>query len=355
MTKEFEKEIVSTCLVHIERLPVVRSVRVLPPEAGGSASRFDAVIAVETEFGSFQAVIEAGRTLTKTAVSHRSMTLQDSDPPVILFTDYVNPAVAEELKAKGMNFVDRAGNMVLNIRKKIYSEVRGRKPVKIAGRESTALFQPKGMRLLCVLLTDEAALNEPLRTLAKKSGIAFERAATAMKELKEKGYAYETKDGTLRWKRKPDLLGKWIANYGDRLRPKLVLGSYKIAPSALEEAPERLKRAFQNDPGAYAFGGGLAGHLLDHFYRGPSTEVFVRPGNADQAVSALGLIPSREPDVTLFNLFSPCVTVPAGEAGTPLVHPLLIYAELLHQGGDRAEVAAARIRERYLMPDDDEA
>ena len=146
-----------------------------------------------------------------------------------------------------------------------------------------------------------------------------------------------------------------MAHYSDRLRPKLVLGGYKIAPSAVEEVPDRLKRAFQNDPGVYALGGGLAGHQLDHYHRGPSTEVFVRPADAEQAVSALGLIPSREPDVTLFNLFSPSIIVPAGEDGTPLIHPLLIYAEYLHQGGERAEAAATRIYERHLKTIDNEA
>ena len=186
MIREFEKEIIPICLKHIEQLPVVRSVRILKQAAGGSLSQYDAVIAVETELGSFQAAIEAKRTLTKTAVSHWAMILRNADLPIILFTDYVNPMIADGLKAKGMNFVDRTGNMFLNIRKRMCSEVRGLKPLSIAGRRSTALFLPKGMRLLCILLADESALNEPLRTLMKKSGIAFERAATAMKELRER-------------------------------------------------------------------------------------------------------------------------------------------------------------------------
>ena len=67
------------------------------------------------------------------------------------------------------------------------------------------------------------------------------------------------------------------------------------------------------------------------------------------------LIPARETDATLLNLFTPGVIYRKQNLPHPIAHPLLIYAELLYQGGDRAAEAAGQIYNTYLKPDFDEA
>lgn len=348
----FEKELFNICLGHLTRLPAVKGVKNHRPEMLDDSFRHDAIADIVTDQGPIRVIIETKRTLTRAALGHLFMLGKNASDPLIVFSEHVNSVFDVEMKTKGLNYVDRPGNIHLNL-PGIYVDVRGNKRVKIVGRERTALFQSKGMQLLFILLTDTTALNEPVRALMKKSGIAFERTAAAMKELKEKGYIFETKDGLRRWARKREAFDKWLDCYSDRLRPKLVLGSYKMPPSAMDDVPALIERALANETGAYALGGGLAGDLLDHHYRGPSTEIFIRPERVEHAVHALNLMPGQDPDVTFFNLFSPSVIYRSTEIVHPIAHPLLIYAELLHQGGDRAEEAAGRIYDRYLKQDFD--
>jgi hypothetical protein len=350
-----EADIFKTCLERIKNLPAVKAVKEKKKEIRKEPFVHDAILEIGTDWGPVQVVAEIKKTLIKPTIQHLLFTRKNDGIPFVLFTEYVNAAIADELKKNQINFVDCQGNAFLHIPDRIYVDVQGKKPEKITGKTQTALFQPKGMQLLFVLLTQENAVNEPIRILKRKAGIAFERAATAMKELKEKGFVFETKDKKNQWLKKKELLEKWLANYGDRLRPKLVLGAYKIAPSAAEQAPELLRKAFPDDKGNYAIGGGLAGDLLMHYYRGPTTEIFVRPELAEKVRSALKLIPALETDAMLLNLFAPAVIYGKQNLPHPIAHPLLIYAELLYQGGDRAADAAGRIYNMYLKPDFDEA
>ncbi|MBN1893371.1 hypothetical protein JW906_02705 [bacterium] len=187
-----------------------------------------------------------------------------------------------------------------------------------------------------------------MRKLAEGAGISIDRTHAVIHELMDKGYLIRSAKGMKRLKNRKKLFELWLANFGGRLRPKLILGTYKMAPSVVNRTGELLQQAFPDPAGDYAIGGGLAGYLLDHYYRGPTTEIFVKPEAANRVRSALKLIPARDADTTLFNLFSPGVIYRKEGVPWPVVHPMLIYAELLHQGGDRALDAAGRIDDACL-------
>lgn len=146
---------------------------------------------------------------------------------------------------------------------------------------------------------------------------------------------------------KKALMEKWIGFYEDRLRPKLVLGSYIIAPSVEADITDRMNNLFKHQKNAWAAGGGLAADLLIHYYRGPSTEVYIRPDFFNEVKSGLRLLPAKESNITLFNLFSPLVIYNTGTP-VPVAHPLLIYAELLVQGTSRSRETAELIYNNYL-------
>jgi hypothetical protein len=350
-----ESDILKNCIEKIRKIPAIKKVQEKKMEIHNGLTRIDATLEIWTEWGPLKLDAEIKRTIIRPMLQHLLLIRKDLDVPFILLAEYINAAVANDLKKNHINFIDCQGNAFLDIPGKIFVDIQGKKLAKDIEKTQTALFQPKGMQLLFVLLTQENAINEPIRILKQKAGIAFERAATAITELKNKGFVFETKDKQLQFVNKRNLFEKWLANYSDRLRPKLVLGVYKIAPSAAEKAPELLRKAFPDDERSYAIGGGLAGDLLMHYYRGPTTEIFVQPEQAEKICSTLKLIPARETDVTLLNLFTPGVIYRKQNLPHPIAHPLLIYAELLYQGGDRAAEAAGQIYNTYLKPDFDEA
>ena len=96
--------------------------------------------------------------------------------------------------------------------------------------------------------------------------------------------------------------------------------------------------------GEWRWGGGAGAQRLTGYYRGDRTIIYVREADP-AAVRKLPLVPDPAGDVALVRAPGPL----AFEGPNPeVVHPLLVYADLLTEGHDRAREAAAEIYEKYL-------
>jgi hypothetical protein len=350
-----QKEVIqNACIERLKNLEPIRKVKLGGFKDRINGERIDAVTTLETEQGKFefQTVVKG---VLKRPVPDHLFHLNETTAPLLVMADYINENIADDLKRNKINFVDRVGNVCIRIPGKLFIDVQGKPFNEPQGKQGTALFQPKGLQFLFVLLTNPDVLNRTVRTMATEANISTGWVTRCMQELREKGKIFKDKTGHNRFVDRGALLEQWLSNYGDRLRPKLVLGAFKIAPSAAAQVPELLRKTFHDDKGNYAISGGLAGDILMHYYRGPTTEIFIRPEQAEKVRLALKLIPARETDTTLLNLFIPAVIYRKQNLPHPIAHPLLIYAELLYQGGDRAADAAGQIYNTYLKPGLDEA
>jgi hypothetical protein len=351
------EDILRTCMAQLRRLPPVNGVRLIRGGRKSSArggKGIDALLAVRTEAGQIDFGVQIKNLVRRPIPEHLSITGPQIAKPLLIMTRYVNPSVAESLKERGINFIDTEGNAYINAPRFIYVDIQSRRPSQERQRRPTALFRPKSLQLLYILLTQDEALNDTIRTLQAEAGISFGRTASAMRELAERGYIRKGVDRRFGFADKKALLEQWIASYGERLRPKLVLGEYKMSPSVEDDAPRIVHDTLAAKPQSYALGGSLAAYLLTKYYRGYTTEIFVRPGNADELRQRLRLIPARECNVTLFNLFSPDVIYRTAETPFAVAHPLLVYAELLHQGGGRERETARVIYDTFLRAQYDE-
>lgn len=135
---------------------------------------------------------------------------------------------------------------------------------------------------------------------------------------------FDKRMNLLKFHDKKLVLEKWLSYYVDRLRPKLVLGSYKIAPSIEKNIIHHLSEFKDKKSSPVAAGGGLGADVLIHYFRGSSIELFITPDSLNEIKSKLKLMPARETNCTLFNLFSPfCIYSENTEV--PVAHPLLNY------------------------------
>jgi len=97
-----------------------------------------------------------------------------------------------------------------------------------------------------------------------------------------------------------------------------------------------------------------SGDVLREFIRS-AVIVFVSKRTSSSAMAnapqnlnrELKLLPDTNGTVTLLRAFG-TVLPWRREDGLPIAHPLLIYAELLHESEPRALEAAAQIQEKYL-------
>jgi hypothetical protein len=169
--------------------------------------------------------------------------------------------------------------------------------------------------------------------LAEVAGIGKTAAAEARQRLTETGVLHATRTNLEIADRKA-LEAEFLGGYERVLRPELLMGKFR----ALERVPEV----------PWAVTGAPAAFRLQRFYRGDQIPVFLGT-MPDRLARDLKLLPDKNGAVTLLRAFGTLFPWRV-ERALPVVHPWLIYAELLHEGGARAIEAATEIREKFLLP-----
>jgi len=348
------KRVVNECIKRLRQLPPVISVKRVKHSEKPHGLSYDFGLDLRTENGYVRFDVEVKGVLKRPMPTHLALSREESERHFLVMSEYVNPAIAEDLKKNQINFIDSVGNAFFHIPEKIYIEISGKKLEFLGDKKTSALIQPKGLQLLFLFLADEGTLSDTYRILSEKAGVSLDRVFTVRNELVHKGYVYTKDKKHYHFIDKKGLLERWLTNYVDRLRPKLVLGSFKVAPSVEEVISKSLQNTLANEQESFAIGGGLGADILLHYYRGPTTEIFIRSDLFEKVKTALKLIPAKDTNVTLLNLFSPRIIFQEG-IQYPVAHPLLIYAELLYQGGSRALETAEMIYNTYLKQRFDEA
>jgi len=279
------------------------------------------------------------------------VSLQDKYKPqsILLFSDYVNPILGQQLQQAGINFIDRAGNIFLKHDHDFYISIEGKKPA-LLGRKPSRLFQPKGLILLFGLLVEPISVNWPYRQLSRANGLSIGTVGWIMHDLREEGYLVPTARTTFRLIRSRVLLDRWVQGYRDRLRPRLLQGTFREASGNMDEVLSVLYSHAQSKPMRWGMTGGFGADSLIHHYRGTKLTVFVEDWS-DKDSRALRWLPSKNGPIIILKAFSSRVyDLKEQEEQYPSVHPLLIYAELLHGGSDRELETAEMIYEKFLEP-----
>jgi hypothetical protein len=249
----------------------------------------------------------------------------------------------EGLVKWGFQFVDATGNVHLDWPGRLHVLVRGSKSLQLPGATPERLYQASGLQVLSVLLVQPGSASLNYRELAQKCGVSLGTIAIVMKQLKQGSLLEQTgrKEWTLTNKEK--LIERWVGGYGGRLRPKLLRGCFRAPEGDLRRTVSRVRRNLGARKSGWALTGGYAADILTGHFRGDQLGIFVGDEAIDNLTTELSWLPSREGDITLFRLFSPAIILGRRPGlRTPVVHPLLAYAELVFQGGDR-ELEAARI------------
>lgn len=337
-----KKEIIRKCITGLEQI-----FQTLGKEVKIEYNQKNERVCIHTDNGILDFPIEVKTVLKRPLPDHLKVQKSANAEPILVMAEYINPSIAEDLIDQRFNYIDCQGNAHIYDQGKVLIHIQGKILRKEPERETTALFQPKGMQVLFVLLSDENRINDTIRNLARKSAVSVGRTVSVLKELKNKGYVRRIAGNRQRLIQRNELFESWLSNYGDRLRPSLVLGTYKIAPSVEHDLPKKMYSVFKGREDAYAVSGSLGANQIVRYYRGKTTEIFVKSEMADTIQKTLRLIPSQEPNVTLFNLFSPLIVFEK-EGEISIAHPLFLYAELMYQGGDRERETAQLIYDQFL-------
>lgn len=233
--------------------------------AGRQATTADALLELRHAGKTLKYAAEIKRRLRPATLGTVVHQLAAHGDHALLVTDHVTPPLADQLRARGVQFIDAAGNAFLNT-PPLLIWVKGEKladrltPPRDRGRA----FAPTGLQLVFALLCKPDATNLPYREIGRLAGVAHGTVGWVMPELQELGFIAHA--GEQRQLMNVDrLLRQWAEGYIRALRPKLVLGRYQ-APT--------LEWWNTVDPRAYEYllgGEAAAGRLTQHLRPGTIT------------------------------------------------------------------------------------
>ncbi len=266
-----------------------------------------------------------------------------SDLPVMVITEQMGYQHAEMLMKDGIAFLDTAGNAFLDL-PGMHLSVTGRKLAASLRKPTPGrAFQTSGLKLIYAILTDvqscgnlnKALINQSFRAINQQTGISLGSIGWILSDLRDAGFIIMDGKERLLVDRKK-LMQKWVANYADRLRPKLVNKQFSATKA------DWWKSVHLNGP-AQLWGGEVAASKLMGFLKPQVVTIYTSTGIDDLILDA-GLRVDPEGDVVIMDSFWKTPI-----AYKDCTHPLLVYADLLASDIDRNIETAQRIYNDYLL------
>jgi hypothetical protein len=259
------------------------------------------------------------------------------DHPLLLVTKYINTQLADELKQNGTEFLDTAGNTFIN-QPPLYIFVKGNKPNIVKTPPTKRTFKPAGLRVIYAFLCNPGLENKTYREIAAETDVALGTVDWIMKELKELRFLLDMGKRGQRLIQKENLLQRWVTAYPEQLRPKLTLGRFRGEYGWWQQKTL--------DPFKAQWGGEVAAAKLTQYLQPQIITIYIAPQDLDQLLIKNRLKRDQTGDVEILKRFWKPAEIWKYE---DLVHPILIYADLLATGNERNIETAKIIYDQHIV------
>lgn len=261
----------------------------------------------------------------------------------LLVTDYVTPPMAETLRARGVAFIDAAGNVYMEHPGALIW-VKGQKPT--APEVPLALgraFQPTGLQVLFALLCNPELINRPYRELGAIAGVAHGTVGWVIPDLKQQGFVADLKGkrGTRRLFQLDRLLAQWVDAYARQLRPRMLIGRYYVAKlEGWRDWPLAKHGAL--------WGEEPAGALLTHHLRPGTLTIYADKLPGPLAARQKFLKEPAPGHTAIVEVRRKFWNFPGEEERNGVTPPVLVYADLLANGDGRCIETAKIVYEAHV-------
>ncbi|MDP3295995.1 MAG: type IV toxin-antitoxin system AbiEi family antitoxin [Thermodesulfovibrionia bacterium] len=258
--------------------------------------------------------------------------------PLLLITKYVNTYMAEQLRQDGVEFIDTAGNAFFN-QPPLYIFIKGNRPPEaIRKAPLKRAFKPTGLRMIYAFLCNPGLENKTYREIAAETDVALGTVAWIMKELKELGFLLDMGKQGQKLIHKENLLQRWVTAYPEQLRPKQMLGRYRGEYGWWQQK--------KLDPLKAQWGGEVAAARLTQYLKPELITIYTTAQQINQLLLENRLRKDPAGDVEVLERFwKPVETLQYAD----LVHPILVYADLIATGNQRNIEIAKIIYEQNII------
>jgi hypothetical protein len=258
--------------------------------------------------------------------------------PLLLVARHVNPQMAEQLRQNGVEFIDAAGNAFIN-QPPLYIFVKGNKPPEgLMPTPPKRIYRAAGLRIIYAFLCNTGLENRNYREIAAAADVALGAVGLLLRELKETGFLLDMGKRGHKLTQKELLLQRWVAAYPEQLRPKQVIGCYRG-----EYGWWQNKRL---DPVKAQWGGEVAAARLTQYLQPEVITIYTADRHINELLLENRLKKDPDGNIEVLERF----WIPGEvQQNDDLVHPILVYADLMTTGNERNLEAARMIHEQYII------
>lgn len=310
----------------------------IPIEIDSGRQNYDALLRIKNE----QFIVEA-KSAVRTSnqglvMSQLEEMKQNSNRPIILIAEYISKKATEELKERGFNYIDIAGNAFIKFNDLVVF-IEGQKKAKKEKTNQSRAFQEAGLKILFHLLYKPEHLQDSYRKIAEKADVSIGSVSNVMAELEELNFLLKTNDKRV-LKNTNELLERWIVEFNAVLRPRIVRKRMRFVDPDGQRNWEQLNT--QSDDGIILWGGEPGGALLTNNLRPEQFVIFTDLELSDLA-KQFRLVPGENGEIEILQKFW------KNDLGNNKIAPaLLIYADLINSGFGRNIETAKQILENEL-------
>jgi hypothetical protein len=316
----------------------IETLEVQPKLKQGIQTRPDRLIRMVIHGTELKYYAEIKANVTKAQKLLLLMNAQEQKYPVLLVARHLNTETAEELRKNNIEFIDTAGNAYMN-KPPVYIFVKGNRPPAITAQAPVKrAFRAAGLRMIFGFLCNPGLENKTYREIAAAAGVALGTVDWIMKELMQLEFLIHMGKRGLRLTNKETLLQRWVTAYPEQLRPKQILGRYKGPPTWWQH-----KKLV---PLQAQWGGEIAAEKMTHYLRPELITIYAGAQYLNQLLLENRLKTDITGDVEILERFWKAAPEQTPEE---LVHPLLVYADLLATGNQRNLETAKMIYEQNIL------
>lgn len=263
---------------------------------------------------------------------HQLEEYRKKHPNYILVANRIFPKVKEELRLKEIPYLEANGNIFLK-KGPIFLFVDTQKPLPTNKASGNRAFTKTGLKVLFYLLQYKDHINLTQRELAEKTDVGLGSIPQILKGLKETGFLIPLNNREWVWENRDALLERWVTEYGTKLKPSLKKERYTYQGNWKDIA-------FNQE--LTVWGGEPAADILTNYLRPEKLMMYTRE-NRINLIENYRLMPDKNGEIEAIEMFW---KQKQGKT-TP---PILVYADLILEGGKRNKETALKIYNEYIQP-----
>jgi hypothetical protein len=250
----------------------------------------------------------------------------------MLVANRIFPKIKEEIRTLGIPYLEANGNIFLK-KEGQFLFVDTQKPLEPEKNKGNRAFTKTGLRVLFYLLQHKEAIHLPQRVLAEKTDVALGNIPQVIEGLKETGFLIPLNNKSYVWENRELLFDRWVIEYATVLRPKLRKERFVL---------KRNWKEMQFDDQKTVWGAEPAADILTNHLRPEKFLIYTKETRME-LIKNYGLMPDKNGEVEVLEMFWNNKTDKSAL-------PILIYADLITEGGKRNKETAEKIYNEYIKP-----